>query len=208
MEYPHQLELSPIVNGKRVAIVGHATSLIGHGYGAEIDAADIVVRFHTRPVATDLADSIGRRVDMWYCGKIEACPRHMEIVDCKIDGVPVCCKKPKLLHFIRGSWNPVRPWLHRDEPPPNTWSCTGVVAVIDCLLSGAAEVRVYGFDFFRSADIHTGETVKNRQHLRKPVIAQSLLNDCRRLRLLKENGCPVAYDRILEDIISQPEQEG
>lgn len=56
------------LNGRSVAIVGNAQSLIGAGYGAEIDAHEIVVRMN-RGVPEDPA-SQGARTDLLVFAKL------------------------------------------------------------------------------------------------------------------------------------------
>lgn len=55
------------LEGKRVALVGPASSLKGQGYGPLIDSHDIVVRInHAWPLPEDAAEDIGRRTDVIY----------------------------------------------------------------------------------------------------------------------------------------------
>ena len=70
-----QLDFDPdyarLVEGRSVAVVGPAKTLLGSGRGREIDAFDLVVRLNTAieymPFADALARDIGARTDILYC---------------------------------------------------------------------------------------------------------------------------------------------
>jgi len=206
MNYDLQLDITPIVKGKTVAIVGHAASLYLNDYGKEIDSADIVVRFHLFN-RSGFQESIGTRTDLWYCSDLapEVIKNKESIINNKINGIPICGKKPALLHRIRSNYNPVT--LNYSDNP-GTWSATGIVSIMDCLISGASEVSVYGVDFWDSEDVvpvnaKTQSVVKNI-----PRYIQSTYNDKCRLRALQLERLPVKYDKVLQEIINNTKLPG
>ena len=55
------------LRGKKVVLVGPASTLKGTGHGPLIDSHDVVVRLnHAWPLPKDLADDIGTRIDVLY----------------------------------------------------------------------------------------------------------------------------------------------
>ncbi len=62
-----------LLEGKTVAIVGPARTLLGKKQGAFIDAHDLVVRFNEAfeqfPIPPALAEDIGTRADILYCNQ-------------------------------------------------------------------------------------------------------------------------------------------
>lgn len=204
IKYDLQLDISPIVKGRTVAIVGHAASLYNHTHGAEIDSADIVVRFHLFTHPESVSRATGKRVDLWYVSDLDpvVLAHRSEIVNNKFNGVFVCGKKPGLLHRIKNNWNPVT--LENLWPgKPGTWSGTGIVAVMDCLISGAASVKVYGFDFWESGDTYEPNQELIKYLTTKPHVIVSTYNDKCRLLALKCANLPVQYDSVLDPIIKK-----
>lgn len=183
------MDILPLVAGRRVAVVGHASSQLGRRQGEEIDSADVVVRFHGKRIFDGRERDLGSRVHLWYTGR-----SHLQPM---LAGVSVCGRKPDLAERIKRHWDPVFPKKHTRLTPPGTYATTGLVAIVDCLLSAAALVRVYGFDLFASPDIDTGETAADTPQLQRPAQAVCLLNDRRRLRTIVLDGCPVWYDNVL-----------
>jgi hypothetical protein len=196
-----QLDIAPIVADRTVAVVGHAASMQGTNYGPEIEAHEVVVRCNLRPVPKAEHPDRGQRTDLWFAGNVLRWEEYANVRKTgEYGGAPVCGKKMDFLRKLYQSWNPLEaPDLLR--PKPCTWSCTGIVAVFDCLASGAKRVSVYGFDFFRSKCVKMGndrETSTERQKL-------SLHNDEERLRTLLRCGYPVRYDKVLMQIMENPE---
>lgn len=124
-----------LVSGRTVAIVGRAASLHGSWNGAAIDACDVVVRVNWMlPPAGDPAD-VGSRTDILYHA-LGATHEPRAAKKARIRAIPVDHRLRKRL--AKGSnfdWR-----LHRPT--------TGTVAVFDALEAGAAEVCVFGVDFY------------------------------------------------------------
>jgi hypothetical protein len=60
-------EYNNFIIGKRIAIVAHATSIVGTKQGPLIDSYDFVVRVNNSlPIPEDLKDDIGTRCDVLY----------------------------------------------------------------------------------------------------------------------------------------------
>jgi hypothetical protein len=64
-------DFARLLEGRDVAVVGPAATMLGTGRGPEIDSFDVVVRFNTAieymPFAEGLARDIGARTDVLYC---------------------------------------------------------------------------------------------------------------------------------------------
>jgi hypothetical protein len=60
-------EYNDFVSGKKVAIVAHATSIVGTGMGSTIDSYDLVIRLNdSLPIPEELKPDIGTRCDILY----------------------------------------------------------------------------------------------------------------------------------------------
>lgn len=121
------------VRDKTVAIVGRAATLCGSRQGKAIDACDVVVRVNWMLPPEGLPHDIGSRTDVLYycagCTGQEAAAQRLGVPSVRVD---------KALRKRLSS----RPGAYRPT--------TGVVAVFDALESGAAEVRAFGIDFYRT----------------------------------------------------------
>lgn len=132
----------PGVAGRQVAVVGRAASIHGSGHGAAIDAADVVLRVNwTLPLDPRQAEDVGTRTDLVYhCLKLCEPSR----ISAERVGVPtVRIDRELRLEIARSAGKD--PSVYQ----PNT----GTVAVVEALRSGAAEVLVFGMDFFRSGHV-------------------------------------------------------
>jgi hypothetical protein len=133
----------PRVEGRSVAVVGRADSLIGSGCGAEIDQAEVVVRVNwTLPLDLHLARDIGTRTDfVYHCLGICEEPREAALRE----GVPALRLEGRYRRALTTHWGFIP-----EEYQPNT----GTVAILDALDSGArTPVRIYGMDFFASGHV-------------------------------------------------------
>ena len=143
------------VEGKRIAVVGNATSLSEQAYGAIIDAHDIVVRFNMMPIVS--AQSHGTRTD-WL-----ATHQGLRRTFFEDRGVSTMIWLGDDLKRIPG-WMILKAprfvWLRSQEfkmlaetlnAPP-----TAGVVLIDLLSkSSAAEISLFGFDFMQSGTLST-----------------------------------------------------
>lgn len=70
-----------IVNGKSVALVGNAASLLDQGKAAEIDAHDIVIRINMGLPEVLGATRVGRKTDIWVTARYfpEVDPRQFRL---------------------------------------------------------------------------------------------------------------------------------
>jgi hypothetical protein len=138
--------------GKRVALVGNARSLADGNEGAEIDAADLVIRINRAPMPasrthgtrTDwlaLATSIGSEdLDRIRPGRILWMSHKRKRLPW-----PVAASEGFYLH-PRADWSDLRDRL---GAPPTT----GLMMIDLLAASGLASLRLHGFDFFASLSL-------------------------------------------------------
>lgn len=131
----------PNLKGRTVAIVGRAGSIIGTGHGKAIDAADVVIRINwILPIDPALSADTGARTDlMYHCRRAKTATRTaLEL------GTPT--------HRVKGK---NRRRVARDffKRPDDFRPTTGFMCAVDCVKAGALEVRLYGFDVFRSGHV-------------------------------------------------------
>lgn len=205
-----QVEFNPseLLQGRRVAVVGHASSLFGSGYGNEIDEHEVVVRCNLFDPPACRAIDTGSRTDLWYAGWV--CDEGSNIEHTKIgnrSGVPICrtsgTTDPERLMMIKLSrqhLNPLRP--RKDDISPDTSTSTGIVAVWDCLRCGAKTVDVYGMDCWRSKDYQNPLTEHDAMlALLVPSVQKVIRNDELRFARLQDDGYPVMYDKVLQALV-------
>lgn len=132
-----------LVEGKTVAVVGRAASLIGSGNGPAIDACEVVVRVNwTLPPAGDAAD-IGSRTDLLYhCAGCEEQSASAAAAGVPTQSVDRALRK-KLARASGASPRQFRP-------------TTGVVAIHHALQAGAEQVSAFGFDVYTTGYVDTG----------------------------------------------------
>lgn len=125
----------PEAEGRAVAVVGRAASLLDYQHGAAIDAADLVVRIHWDLPLSGPVDKVGTRTDMIYCAG-----NWMEQVAGK-EAPGICYRvvDHKLRKAIAREYG-----FDATRYRPTT----GVVAIFDALRHGARTVRAFGFDFY------------------------------------------------------------
>jgi hypothetical protein len=130
-ELQQRLDKLANLEGRRVAVVGRAASLLHSEEGAHIDAHDVVVRINARlPLPPKLSKYVGRKTDLVYT--------------CR------GCSTPR-----RNAWNvnvPSHPYnteLRRKLSDPGGYTpFTGTVAVFEMLDRGAAQVYATGMDLY------------------------------------------------------------
>jgi len=142
----------PDLSGRTVSLVGNARALGSHGHGAEIDAADLVIRINRAPLPAP--ESHGTRTD-WLALAVRL--NAADLTRIAPDRILWMSHKRKRLAY-RDATSPGF-YLH----PPEDWRrlrqtlgappSTGAM-VIDLLArSRAARVTLFGFDFFASQSL-------------------------------------------------------
>ncbi|MBB3713199.1 hypothetical protein FHS00_002801 [Limimaricola variabilis] len=149
--------------GRRVALVGNARSLAEKVQGAEIDAADIVIRLNAAPMPEPA--SHGRRTD-WLAMSI---PVPDEVI---------AARDPELLLWMtpkrkRMPWRVARasgfamlPAARADalRAALGARPTTGMLAIDLLARSELAQARLYGFDFFASKSLSGGRGAADVPH--------------------------------------------
>jgi hypothetical protein len=176
------------VKGKTVAIVGRAGSIMGTGHGAAIDSADIVIRINwLLPIPEDQAADVGTRTDLVYhCKRARTAKKNAR--DAGVATYRVSGKRRKReakRHFKRGR-------IFRPT--------TGMVCILETLRAGPHEIRLYGFDFFRSG--HVQERMPETDDYSKPLKWDH--NPEEERRALKRIICrnpSIIPDRVLKEAL-------
>jgi len=134
-----------LVEGKRVAIVGRAGSILGTGHGAAIDAADLVVRINwVLPIPPEQAADVGTRTDLVYhCRRARTARTTAKDLGVSTLRVSGKLRKAAAKKYFK------RPKAFRPT--------TGLMAALEALAGGASEVALYGFDCFRSGHVQERE---------------------------------------------------
>lgn len=137
------------VAGKHIAIVGNAQSLLQKQHGAEIDAADIVLRLNKGFVVKPLAQ--GTRTDILGLSVDYTSAEVDELFNADF----IIWLTPKLRHFRLKAWHHLRKtafyrhwYFFRDRNllgrrPSSGFMITSYLLRLDC----AASITLYGFDF-------------------------------------------------------------
>ena len=134
-----------LLDERVVAVVGRAGSLLRAENGAEIDAADVVVRINwVLPIPPEQEIHAGSRTDlMFHCKRARAAT-----LSAKRAGVPT--------YRVRGKARR-RAAKRHFRNAVRLRPTTGFMAILSVLTHGAREVRLYGFDFFRSGHVQDRE---------------------------------------------------
>lgn len=152
-----------LVAGKSVALVGNARSLAEGRHGAEIDAADVVIRINRAPMPS--AASHGTRTDILALAtsiprtELERIqPGRIWWMSHKRKRLPWSVATSPGFHMPGlGLFNGLRASL---GAPPTT----GLMLIDWLSLSGAAQVSLYGFDFFASLSLSGSRTAAQVPH--------------------------------------------
>lgn len=145
-----------IFNGRRVAVVGGASNIMGRGLGAVIDSHDLVVRLNLMLPEGKESD-LGSRTDVRFigCSLLESHEPYFS----RLETGSIIMSTDKNSRFIRGRGCSVS-FFHRDMPFFALWWMrrllsikglskpprTGIVFLFLLLkLSRPASVRLYGF---------------------------------------------------------------
>ena len=158
-----QAEILSELDGKKVSIIGNARSLAQSDYGVTIDRSDLVIRINRAPMPS--SRSHGLRTD-WLALATTISP------DVAVELKPIrifwMSHKRKRLPF----WVASRPGfrlhpladfeeLKADLGAPPT---TGLMLINLLAASAAAEINLYGFDFFSSLSLTGSRTAKEVPH--------------------------------------------
>jgi hypothetical protein len=151
------------LEGRSVALVGNARSLVERAEGPEIDGADLVIRLNAAPLPSP--GSHGTRTD-WIAMSV---PVGQDVIVAR-DARRLLWMTPRRKRL---------PWRIARHPgfalAPVEWNArlagelgarptTGLM-VIDLLSrSGARAVRLHGFDFFASLSLSGGRTAMDVPH--------------------------------------------
>jgi hypothetical protein len=151
------------LEGRSVALVGNARGLAQGRHGAEIDAADIVVRMNAAPIPDPL--SHGMRTD--WLGTSVGIPRSL-----------VADRAPRRLIWVTPRRKRLPYWMARDArfflyPATRanalartlgTRPTTGLMLVDLVMASAARSVTLWGFDFFASQSLSGGRSASEVPH--------------------------------------------
>lgn len=155
--------LMATLKGRRVALVGNARALAGQSHGADIDAADLVIRINRAPMpspvshgartdwlalatgigAADL-DRIGPGRILWMSHKRKRLPWRVAI-------------SPGFYLHPQAEFARLKAAL---GAPPTT----GLMMIDLCAASGLSRLDLYGFDFFASLSLTGGRTATQVPH--------------------------------------------
>jgi len=129
-----------LVRGKRVAVVGRAGSIIGTGNGPAIDRADVVIRINwLLPILDGQVADVGSRTDLVYTCVTCATARRLA-EEGGIQWEATTGRRRK---------RATKKWFARTKMD-RIRATTGLTCVAEVLRYEPKEVRLYGFDLFRS----------------------------------------------------------
>lgn len=151
------------LDGRSVALVGNARGLAEGGHGADIDAADIVVRMNAAPIP--LTASHGARTD--WLGTSVAIPPDI-----------VAARDPQRLIWVTPRRKRLPYWMASDPrfalyPAARaaalarvlgTRPTTGLMLIDLVMASRAQSVTLWGFDFFATQSLSGRRTAADVPH--------------------------------------------
>lgn len=154
--------LAPLA-GKSVALVGNARALSDHMQGAQIDAADLVIRINRAPMPSP--ESHGTRTD-WLALATSLSQAEEERIGA--ERILWMSHKPKRLNWriatSRGFYlHPRDEWVALKKVLGAAPS-TGAMVLALLRASEASEIRLFGFDFFASTSLSGRREAKDVPH--------------------------------------------
>jgi len=173
------------LRGARVAIVGNARALGETRQGARIDAADLVIRLNGAPIPSPL--SHGTRTT-WLATSVPV-PRRILAARAPArilwmthvrKRLPLrLARDPRFYLNRRADWEALRTRL---AAPPTT----GLMAIDFVARSAAAEIALYGFDFFASLSLTGHRTAAQVPHdfTSERAFVENLMQSDPRIRLI------------------------
>lgn len=158
-----QSVLTDALEGKRIALIGNARALAESAFGAEIDAADLVIRINRAPMPAPA--SHGTRTD-W----LALATRLPDADRARLDPTRLLWMSHKRKRLDYASATSPGFYLHplsdyaalKTEigAPPTT----GAMMIDLIARSDMAELRLYGFDFFASQSLSGSRTAAQVPH--------------------------------------------
>ncbi|MDF3605210.1 glycosyltransferase family 29 protein [Paracoccus sp. DMF-8] len=180
-----QIELLDAMRGKSVALVGNAWALAEQRHGAEIDAADLVIRINRAPMPR--ADSHGTRTDwlalatrLGCADRARIAPRRMLWMSPKRKRLDwKTATSPGFYLHPLADYRRLRDAL--DAPPT-----TGAMMIELIAHAQIASLSLYGFDFFASLSLSGRRTAEQVPHdfNAEAEWAHALIDRDPRIRLL------------------------
>jgi hypothetical protein len=156
-------QFKPLFEGKTVALVGNAQSLFGSGLGEEIESCAVVARMNFGSIRSEIDQ--GARTDALFFATKMSRSAAKRLFRCD-RFIWAYARRDRialgfLLHPQSLAFVPVQDF-HRLEAVLGARPSTGLVA-LDLLLNrlGAAEVRLYGFDWKDTKTFYEQRLLKN-----------------------------------------------
>ena len=177
-----------LLEGRTVAVVGRAGSLLRAENGAAIDAADVVIRVNwVLPIPPEQEKHVGSRTDlMFHCKRAKAAT-----LSAKKAGIPT--------YRVRGKARR-RAAKRHFRNAARLRPTTGYMAILSALTHGAREVWPFGFDFFRSG--HVQEREPDGDDYSKPLAwLHSPSEERRAMKALIAREPRLRPDPILEEAL-------
>lgn len=177
-----------LVEGKTVAIVGRAGSLLRNRNGKAIDSADVVIRINwVLPIPEDQAPYVGTRTDLvFHCKRARAARLTAEKFGVRTSRVRGKARRRAAERHFDNS--------RRFRPT------TGFMAILGAITAGAHEIHLYGFDFFRSG--HVQDREPDGDDYSKPLAwLHSPTEERKAMKRLLGRFPQVKPDKILEEAL-------
>jgi len=194
--------LTPYIKGKTVSIVGAAESLLEYGKGEEIDSRDVVIRVNiTKPIPPEHYARVGKRTDVIYCNySVYGLAQNGLIM-----GIPAVVQNydKHLQEDLRRRFG--------ERSLDGKLGCyipsSGLVCIYTAVISGAKDVYVTGFDFFRTGRIKNSDFDRvlagdNRWCIFDGAkdCGNDFIKDEHIFKHLVKDGYPLTLDEVLEEI--------
>jgi hypothetical protein len=149
--------------GKRIAIVGNARALANSDQGAQIDGCDLVIRINRAPMPSE--KSHGQRTD-WLALATSLAQTQFECLGAK-RLIWMSHKRKRLKHWMaqtpgfalfgQSHYNDLKTRLGAQPT-------TGAMLIDFAAHSQAAEIHLFGFDFFSSLSLSGRRDTQNVPH--------------------------------------------
>lgn len=149
--------------GKRIAIVGNARALAHSDQGAQIDGCDLVIRINRAPMPSD--KSHGKRTD-WLALATSLAQTQFECLEAK-RLIWMSHKRKRLKHWMANTsgFALFAPSLYHDlKSRLGAQPTTGAMLIDFAVRSNAAEIHLFGFDFFSSLSLSGKRDAQNVPH--------------------------------------------